>query len=174
MLKVFLWFALLCIPLVWFYAEYENTKPEIKYYEIVEPESKSTEPETKEPIIEIEPNLTKELNKNEIVFNASEQNSSMPVNKTQNQTQINETNITLPYLPQIGILNQQNSQKAVNNIDYINKYWNIIVFYTDSACYIRINPNLNEKDWIYYITTFDIPLHYQMDKKYCHLIQTNF
>jgi hypothetical protein len=169
MFKVFVLFFILCIPLVWFYAEYEESKPKLNFYEIVEPE-----PQIEEPIIEKE-------QKNLTFRNETEQNLSIPVNITIelnetieiNQTS-NETNITLPYFPKIGILNQQNSQKAVNNIDYINRYWNTVVFYTDSECYIRINPNLNEKDWIYYITTFKIPLHYQMDKKYCHLIQTNF
>lgn len=167
MFKVLILFLLLCVPIVWFHAGYEQTKPQLHYYEIVEPEPQIEEPEIieeknltfrKEPeIIEIEPNQTIKLNE------------TIEINQTSN-----ETNITLPYFPKIGILNQQNSQKAVNNIDYINRYWKTVIFYTDSECYIRINPNLNEKDWIYYITTFDIPLHYQIDKKYCHLIQTNF
>lgn len=165
MMKVLILFLVICIPLIYFYAEYENDKPQLTFIEIIEPNKTELINNTNH-IINQPKNETKPENKqNETTIN---------ITFTQNISQSNETPIFSVSLPKKGILNEQNSSKYVNIIDYINKNWNSIIFYTDFECYIRLNPNLKEKDWMYYITTFEIPLHYQMHENYCKYLRSDF
>jgi len=168
--RILILFLILCIPIIYFQAEHENSKPQITYYELVDPE----------PII------------NDTVFNASEQNLSIPVNETEliannseqeqvvitNNTQINktinETQFFAPVLLKKGSLNEQNSKTYANVVYNINQMRNTLIFYTDSECYLRINPYLEEKDWESLIVSMNIPLHYKFTDKYCKLLQSTF
>jgi hypothetical protein len=156
-------FIILCIPLTYLMLELEKQPEEviIYYFEEEEPDLE------KEIVIKQVPKPKEQVKPIE----TQPQNDTEPI---VNDTEPVEVPILSTTLPKKGTLNEQNSQKYTNTVYALNQMRGFVVFYTDNECYLRLNPNLNEKDWENYITTMQIPLHYKFTEKYCKLIKSNF
>jgi hypothetical protein len=156
-------FIILCIPLTYLMLELEKQPEEviIYYFEEEEPDLE------KEIVIKQIPKPKEQVKPIE----TQPQNDTEPIVK---DTEPVEVPILSTTLPKKGTLNEQNSQKYTNTVYALNQMRGFVVFYTDNECYLRLNPNLNEKDWENYITTMQIPLHYKFTEKYCKLIKSNF
>ena len=144
--------------------ELEKQPEEVIIYYFEEEEE---EPELENEIVLKQVPKTKE----QVKTIETEQKDTGPI---VNDTEPVEVPILTPTLPKKGTLNEQNSQKYTNTVYALNQMRGFVVFYTDNECYLRLNPNLNEKDWENYITTMQIPLHYKFTDKYCKLIKSNF